>query len=167
MSSLYGNAYTVVAANGQAPIDGPLLVNSNLVLRAMADTLPNTAAVIVNLPASFCGAIIQIPAIGTYASLNINLPLAAQNPGFNCKFTLTGVAGRVVTIDSGVPAGLIGTLQLSNNGTVTTTYSPTVLSRSATFTATGAIGDVIEVWTDGNKYFANLFSSVTAGAALA
>lgn len=167
MSSLYSNNYTVVAANGQAPVDGPLCVNSSLVARAMADTLPNTAAVTVNLNNTHCGSIIQIPAIGTYASLQINLPLAAQNPGFHCKFTLTGVAAKVVTIDSGAGAGLIGTQQTSNNGTVTTAYSPTALSRSATFTATGAIGDVIEVWTDGNKYFANLLSSVTAGVALA
>jgi hypothetical protein len=172
MSSLYGNAYTVVAANGQAPIDGPLCVNSNLVASALAagQARAGTAAtgpVAISLTASSCGSIIQIPGIGTSEYLTITLPPAAQNPGFYCKFTLTAVAAKVVTIDSGVAAGLIGTQQTSNNGAVTTSYSPTALSRSATFTATGANGDVIDVWTDGNKYFANLFSSVTAGVALA
>lgn len=166
MSSLYGNNYTLVAGNGQAPIDGPLLVNSILVASALAVSQAQAGAaatgpVAVTLNYSHCGSIIQIPAIGTSASLTINLPIAAQNPGFHCKFIMTDTAGQIISIVTNpLTNGTMNASLVNNTGGAFTGLNNAVGvgCRGVTFTAAANFGDSIEVWTDGIKYVAKGYS---------
>jgi len=164
MSSLYGNAYTVVAANGQAPIDGPLLVNSDLAAQAIkigeggggvAASAPSFTVTPVQ-----CGSIISIPTIGATAlnPLTITLPNPVQNPGFNCKFVMSAdaTAAKLVAIDCG--AGLCSAY-LINQATPTNQAAV----RYAHFTGTALSGDTIEVSSNGVKYITRLYSQAAAG----
>ena len=172
MSSLYSNNYTVVAANGQAPVDGPLLVNSSLVASAVfAQTPPQVAAAgaaVVNIAPSMCGAIIQIPAV-TSASLTINLPIASQNPGFNCRFVMTAVAAVAVSIVTNplTNAAMVASL-VNNTGAAFTGLNSAVAGcRGVQFTTVAGVGDSIEVFTDGGKYIVKGYSNTNvAGLAL-
>jgi hypothetical protein len=158
MSSLYGNNYTVVAGNGQAPIDGPIAVNNFLI--------QSSATVAYTIPASMCGAIITIPVLTTQGAntVTITLPDPVQNPGFYCKFVLTGAkfVNQVINIIS------------SGNSTfhpvrVTNEVTPTLsaVCRGVSFLA-GVIsvaGDGAEVISDGFRYSASVSSSLAAGCA--
>jgi len=164
MSSLYGNNYTVVAANGQAPIDGPLLVNSDLAAQAIKAAIPPQVAAAVapsfTVTPSQCSTIISIPAIGATAlnPMTITLPNPVQNPGFNCKFVMSddATAGKLVSVDCG--AGLCSAY-LMNQATPTNQAAV----RYAHFTGTALSGDTIEVTSNGVKYITRLYSQAAAG----
>jgi hypothetical protein len=163
MSSLYGNNYTVVAANGQAPVDGPKQVNNFLIQSA-------TGALAYTIPTSMSGAIITIPVLTNQAAntVVITLPNPVQNPGFNCRFVLTGAkfANQVINIVAG--DGIAGN-NLFHPVRVINEVTPTLsaICRGVSFLA-GVIsvaGDGAEVVSDGFRYSCTVNSSLAAGCA--
>jgi hypothetical protein len=156
MSSLYGNNYTVVAANGQAPVDGPVQVNNFLIQSA-------TGAVAYTIPTSMCGAIIAIPVLTNQGAnvVTITLPNPATNPGFNCKFVLTGdqFDASTINIDGGANS-TFHPVQIRNANALTTS----AICRGVSFLVAGTAvaGDFAEVVSDGTKYRASITSSVAA-----
>ena len=159
MSSLYGNAYTVVAANGQAPVDGPLAVN-NFLIRSLAGALAYT------IPPSMCGAIITIPTLTDQGAntVVITLPDPAQNPGFNCKFVLTGAkfAAQVINI---VSSGNSTFHPVRVTNEVTPTLSAVCRGVSFLTAVVSVAGDGAEVVSDGFRYSCRISSSLAAGCA--
>lgn len=155
MSSLYGNAYTVVAGNGQSPIDGPLQVNNFLI--------QSSATVAYTITSNMCGAIITIPVLTTQGAnvVTVTLPNPVQNPGFYCKFVLSGnqLAGSTINIDGGAVL-TFHPVQIRNANTLTTS----AICRGVSFlvAATAVVGDFAEVISDGFRYKASITSSVAA-----
>lgn len=158
MSSLYGNNYTVVAANGQPPIDGPLQVNNNLIQSA-------TGVTAYTIPPSMCGAIITIPLLTNQGvgTVTITLPNPVQNPGFNCKFvkTDTQLANQTITIDSG-GAGLMSFVSLQNAANITAASARRSISFAGGAAPPSSAGDNIEVFSNGVGYIAKGYASVAA-----
>jgi hypothetical protein len=156
MSSLYGNAYTVVAGNGQAPIDGPLQVN-NFLIQSVAGSLAYT------IPPSMCGSIITIPVLTLQgaATVVITLPDPTQNPGFNCKFVLTGAkfAAQVINIVGG--NSTFHPVRVTNN--VTPTLSAVCRGVSFLTAVISVAGDGAQVVSDGFRYSCTVSSSLAAG----
>ena len=157
MSSLYSNNYTVVAANGQAPVDGPLAVNNFLIQSA-------AGVVAYTIPTSMCGAIITIPTLTDQGNVTvtINLPNPVTNPGFNCKFVLTGAKH--------------GTQVINIIGPSNTAFHPISLRNANAFTASAVCrglsfltavaagaGSSVEVSSDGFRYSCSARSTLADG----
>jgi hypothetical protein len=160
MSSLYGNAYTVVAANGQAPVDGPKQVNNFLIRSA-------TGAIAYTIPPTMSGAIITIPTLTDQTAANpivITLPDPAQNPGFNCRFVLTGAkfAAQVINI---VSSGNSTFHPVRVINEVTPTLSAVCRGVSFLTAVVSVAGDGAQVVSDGFRYSCTVTSSLAAGCA--
>jgi rRNA processing protein Gar1 len=112
------------------------------------------------------GSIITIPVLTTQAggTVVITLPDPATNPGFNCKFVLTGAkfAGQVINI-VGPANSTFHPVRVINE--VTPTLS--AVCRGVSF-LTGVIsvaGDGAQVVSDGFRYSCTVSSSLPAGVA--
>jgi hypothetical protein len=169
MSSLYGNNYTVVAANGQAPIDGPKQVNNTIVAAelARAAALAVPVAPAVTIPSSMCSSTIIVPPLiagaGGVAPLTITLPNPAQNPGFYCKFVRGAgdVVNKIERVDCG--AGLCNAILVRTGVNVAAAAAAQYIQ----FTGTAVAGDIIEVESNGVSYDVKAYSGVAAGVATA
>lgn len=110
------------------------------------------------------GQIITIPTLTTQgaAVTTITLPNPATNPGFNCKFILTGnqFAASTINIDGGANS-TFHRVQVRNLDTLTTSAA---ICRGVSFLVAGTavIGDFAEVFSDGFRYRASISSSVAA-----
>ena len=116
-----------------------------------------------SIDAADCGAIFMVknPTSGTYV---ITLPTpSVAGKGWHCKFVnanKTATMANIVKID-----GAVSTLAAvvvdggANNSNVAGAHANQFIS----FAAASVHGDWIEVWTDGNHWYSEGWSSINAG----
>ena len=133
-------------------------VQSNQVIQLVAAG----AVAIYTVSEADSGKIFLIPVLGAAHGLTINLP--AVKAGLRYKFIAQGTLASAAIITPTAIQLINGVLIVLN-----TTIANSVLAKNAVdsvqLTATAVIGDWIEIYSDGTKWYVSGVSQVAAGLA--
>lgn len=117
----------------------------------------------VTVNAADTGKKLLIPVLGGAGANTIAITLPALAAGLNYTFIAQGTLVSAATIAA--PVGNIMCGQIQNNAAGVSTITAKANAANVQFTATAVIGDQVNLYCDGVKWYVQGFSSVAAGLA--